>query len=346
MISIVEHIEYLVVNNDCVVIPGWGALISQYTPARIFDKEFIIDKPHKALSFNASINHNDGLLANSLMRRNGLTYNAAMALINQEVVAMKRQLEITGEVGIGRIGCFRKNDEGNSPIFNPYENESKANDYYGLLPLRIKTLSTLDAEVEEVKEPEAKKRDHHFLYIPINRTYLKIAASIIVLLVLAITLTTPISRLGKQNFAGINVVDVISNPGNSSNESHELAIMVPKEAAAKQNKPAIDKEKNVKKEKNDISSDKTKHEVNDGNNDNEDATKNCKFDNGDFQVIVATFYTEKKANKFIKLDGNDNLRISKHGKKFRVIAATGSFKDMTNLQHKVTDRYPGVWVSK
>ena len=31
MISMIEHIEYLMLSNDCVVVPGFGAFIAQYT---------------------------------------------------------------------------------------------------------------------------------------------------------------------------------------------------------------------------------------------------------------------------------------------------------------------------
>jgi hypothetical protein len=62
MYSITRHIEYLVSRHDCVVVPGWGAFIAQYEPARIDAESGLIVPPSRAISFNQSVMHNDGLL--------------------------------------------------------------------------------------------------------------------------------------------------------------------------------------------------------------------------------------------------------------------------------------------
>ena len=79
MISLVQHIEYLMIYNDCVVIPGWGALIANYRPSTV--KGSIMECPQRTIAFNGDINHNDGMLANSLMRRHHMSYEQACSFI-------------------------------------------------------------------------------------------------------------------------------------------------------------------------------------------------------------------------------------------------------------------------
>ena len=68
MFSITEHIEYLMTRHDCVAIPGWGAFIANYNIARYDEEREVMEHPCRTLGFNAGVDHNDGLLVNSIMR--------------------------------------------------------------------------------------------------------------------------------------------------------------------------------------------------------------------------------------------------------------------------------------
>ena len=65
MITITQHIEYLMMYNDCVVIPGWGALIANYASSSVESGK--VARPGRLIGFNSTISHNDGMLATSLM---------------------------------------------------------------------------------------------------------------------------------------------------------------------------------------------------------------------------------------------------------------------------------------
>ena len=85
MITICEHIEYLLRNHDCVIVPGWGAFIAQYQPAS-FTEDGQMLPPSRLIGFNASISHQDGLLASSVMRREKISYDAAS---NKNIITNK-----------------------------------------------------------------------------------------------------------------------------------------------------------------------------------------------------------------------------------------------------------------
>ena len=193
MFSIVEHIEYLTTCHDCVVVPGWGAFIANYSAASYHDDGSVLVRPHRMIGFNASVNHNDGLLAQSLMRREALSYKEAMRFIADSVATFRQQLAMDSEVSMGRLGYFRRN-QGRFIEFVPFYRSNASDQFFGLADFNLKTVETLERE-QLVLEPEALEDQqvavaggrHLF-----TRKAAHIAASVAVLIGLSVVLTTPI----------------------------------------------------------------------------------------------------------------------------------------------------------
>lgn len=185
MISIVEHIEYLMMRHDCVVVPGWGAFIANYTPAAYCeDGSDVFARPCRSIGFNSSVNHNDGLLAQSLVRREGITYDNAMRHITDSVASFRRQLEKGGEVSMGSVGYFRRVD-GRYNEFVPLPQSRDC--YYGLTDLNIQSVTMLEQEENVNELPAVPTRRNEFV-----RKATRVAASVAVLVGLGIVLSTPI----------------------------------------------------------------------------------------------------------------------------------------------------------
>ena len=193
MISIVEHIEYLMMRHDCVVVPGWGAFIANYSPAAYReDGTGLFERPRRSIGFSSSVDHNDGLLAQSLVRREGISYDAAMRHIADSVAAFRRQLDKGGEVSMGSVGYFRR-VEGRYNEFVSFPHVQVRDRYFGLTDLDIKSLAMLEQEEAErqaaavVEVPAEPARRNLFV-----RKATRIAASVVVLLGLGVLLSTPI----------------------------------------------------------------------------------------------------------------------------------------------------------
>lgn len=193
MISIVEHIEYLMMRHDCVVVPGWGAFIANYSPAAYReDGTGLFERPRRSIGFSSSVDHNDGLLAQSLVRREGISYDAAMRHIADSVAAFRRQLDKGGEVSMGSVGYFRRVD-GRYNEFVSFPHVQVRDRYFGLTDLDIKSLAMLEQEEAErqaaavVEVPAEPARRNLFV-----RKAVRVAASVAVLLGLGILLSTPI----------------------------------------------------------------------------------------------------------------------------------------------------------
>lgn len=187
MFSIIEHIEYLMMRYDCVVVPGWGAFIANYCAAHYDEDNSCWKRPHRTIGFNASVNHNDGLLAQSLVRREGLNYDEAMAFIADSVTTFRQQLSMDCEVSMGRLGYFRSS-QGQYIEFVPFYQDNASDRYYGLADLECPTVETLERQEAIDDDSTAIVPNERNIF---SRKATQIAASIAVLLGLGVMLSTP-----------------------------------------------------------------------------------------------------------------------------------------------------------
>ncbi len=188
MFSIIEHIEYLMARHDCVVVPGWGAFIAHYNPSRYDAEREVLEHPRRAVGFNADVSHNDGLLVQSLMRREGMSFDEATRFIADSVATYRQQLSADSEVSMGRLGYFRRND-GRYIEFVPFVHEHSNDGYFGLADVDIQSVAALEQRDAEESRRASVVVEGRNLF---SRRAMRIAASVVVLIGLGIALTTPI----------------------------------------------------------------------------------------------------------------------------------------------------------
>lgn len=63
MIELAQHIEALLLENDCVIVPGLGGFVAHYTPAMRVAEENTFLPPTRIIGFNPQLKMNDGLLS-------------------------------------------------------------------------------------------------------------------------------------------------------------------------------------------------------------------------------------------------------------------------------------------
>lgn len=194
MISMIEHIEFLMLSNDCVVVPGFGAFIAQYTSSNNCAQNSTFTSPKRSISFNASINHNDGLLANSIAKKALIPYAEALKQIEKSTTICRQALSDGSEVPFGRLGFFISNAEGHIE-FIPFHHELANDDFFGLQSFSFPTLAERNAQVateetvsETYSEPEINIGRRNWF----SHKAVQIAASIVMLVCLTFALSTPI----------------------------------------------------------------------------------------------------------------------------------------------------------
>lgn len=145
ILNLSNFIHSLLLENETVIIPGFGAFISTYKPAEIQINE--IKPPTKEISFTQQIKNNDGLLVEIIARNAKISQNNALKRIEKARENMLYELDKGETIIIEKVGklSYNKKDE---IQFVPFKDDNLLLDSFGL-----ETISMKDSE-EKVIEPE------------------------------------------------------------------------------------------------------------------------------------------------------------------------------------------------
>lgn len=125
-----EYVEELLYKHQCVIIPKFGAFISNRKSARLFeDKTFA--PPKRELTFNASLHSNDGLLIKHISETSGVDYNLVEDYVNLTVEGWKKILQQGETLTLNNIGVLRQTPEGRLS-FEVFEDVNYLTDSFGM----------------------------------------------------------------------------------------------------------------------------------------------------------------------------------------------------------------------
>jgi nucleoid DNA-binding protein len=193
--DITSFLRELLFGHDCVIVPGFGGFIGNYSPARIDKADYTFYPPVKQISFNRNINHNDGLLAGKISDSLKVNYGDARNIIDDFVQSVRKKLEKGEKVTFDKIGSFTLNHEG-SMQFEPDTAVNYHLDSYGLETFQFQPLESYDVR---------KRITRHINGKPVsNRSVRKILwrAAVIVPLVgllIAVPLKTDLFKATVEN---------------------------------------------------------------------------------------------------------------------------------------------------
>jgi nucleoid DNA-binding protein len=142
-LDITAFIRELLFGHDCVIVPGFGGFIGNYTPAHIDKSTGTFYPPVKQISFNRNLNHNDGLLVGRISGSANINYGDARNMVEEFVGELRRKLERGEKVVFDNIGSFVNNQEGNVQ-FEPDKNVNYHLDSYGLESFQCMPLEGYD----------------------------------------------------------------------------------------------------------------------------------------------------------------------------------------------------------
>lgn len=224
MERIIEHIERLLLQHDCVIIPDFGGFVLQSVPAVYKGDEHAFLPAHKEIVFNPTLTHNDGLLMESYMQAYKVDFAKAQQLVRKDVAGMKQLLEDNSELPFGAVGLFMKEDE--RLLFMPEKNSEKqfSTQSYGLpafhyLPLSVRQPMTAAsmltaATVSEAETPpptrtektgiteKPEKQSKNIIYqIPVTRTFLQVAGAAAAAILLFFLISTPVGDVNKASYS-------------------------------------------------------------------------------------------------------------------------------------------------
>lgn len=197
MIELAQHIEVLLLENDCVIVPGLGGFVAHYTPAMRVAEENVFLPPTRIIGFNPQLKMNDGLLVQSYMAVYDTDFSDATRIVEKEVAYIFTALHEEGKVDLPNIGELRYSIHGTYD-FAPYDHKITTPYLYGLDSFEMQELAELKKPYMEKTirysvpvVPEDKKRR---VEIKFNRSYLSNAVAMIAVVALFFFLSTPIEN--------------------------------------------------------------------------------------------------------------------------------------------------------
>ncbi len=341
------HITYLLTRHDCVIVPGWGAFVASYEPARIDAAAGVIYPPSRSVAFNSSLSHNDGLLTASIARGQGISYGQANELIAATVKEMRGGLESQGHLIIDQVGTFLPQGDSLAPIFTPANSPLTNADSIFLRPVAAPALREVvrrDAIIRGELSPKPQRR-YGWL-----RAAGRVAASVALLVGLGLLLTTPITVDSDIDRASINPVTTITPPkaAKVANAEEGIANLAKEAKAAIEQEQPAEEVANIAKEAT-IAKVSEKQPAAEAAKPAEPAAKPSRrmLSDDPYCLIVASLPTRDEAETYISRAADKSLQILEKDGKYRIYAATG--RTIAQAQAHINNgslgrNYPGAWV--
>lgn len=217
MIELAQHIEVLLLENDCVIVPGFGGFVAHYAPAVRVEEENIFLPPTRTIGFNPQLKMNDGILVQSYMAVYDTNFSDATRMVEQEVEELIAVLHEEGATDLGNIGEIRYTIH-NTYEFIPYDNKITTPYLYGLDSFEMKDLVALRQSVVTGKTFPILAKEKKNYEIRINRAYLRNAVAMVAAIALFFFMSTPVENtyVAKDNYAQLIPMEIFGKMGQQS----------------------------------------------------------------------------------------------------------------------------------
>lgn len=315
----VSHICHLILRHECVVVPQLGAFIATRQPASYDAQTGVFLPPSRTVSFNSTIAVNDGLLAASIARKEGIPFEEAGKKLSAEIASLNAQLEQDGEISIGFIGRLRKSHN-SAPEFLPSEQLTSVQNGFlqPVTPSRI----DVDEDIKEIRHDASRSP----YFKPWLSSLTKTAAVIALVLGTVYALLVPVF--------GERVSDNMASAGitTSTFTANSQTSIVPGKSIAHELKIAMPKLHNVEDKQSNITETTPGTEI-----------------TPKYYLIVASLPTRAGAEQFITDNHGlpQQLDILEQDGKYRVYIATAQTSAEAlalKSSQGISSRYPDAWV--
>lgn len=181
---VLEHyIGELLYRYNCVVVPTFGAFLTQKTSARINDTTNTFFAPTKSIGFNQQLTSNDGLLVSHIAQAEKRSFESVLTSIEKIAGHWTSQLATGEKLSLPQIGLLWTNAEGKIQ-FQPYLEVNYLTSSFGMasfnaIPVTREILKeevvSLEEKIPFIISPEQRETSSY-------RPYLKYAAILLLAL--------------------------------------------------------------------------------------------------------------------------------------------------------------------
>ena len=145
-----DHIRPLLRDHDCVIIPDFGGLVADVSPARAQPGRQALSPPTKLVAFNQALTRNDGLLVDALSQHLGLSIAQAREAVRAAVAGLQQELDETNRTELPGIGIFRR-AAGRGLAFEYTGTDNLLAAAFGLPELAARPVRVVDARVRSAQ---------------------------------------------------------------------------------------------------------------------------------------------------------------------------------------------------
>lgn len=149
------YIKDLLYRYECIILPGFGAFLTQYEPARIENEQHFYP-PSKRISFNRQLQTNDGLLANYVASVENCSYEVALQRIRNFSGSISLALAEGKTVTFSNIGSFCIESE-NQVAFTPTSEVNYNRSSFGLTSYTASKLEVI-AKTQPISKPAEEQK--------------------------------------------------------------------------------------------------------------------------------------------------------------------------------------------
>lgn len=193
MIDIALHIAYLLTKHECVIIPGFGAFVVSKNRNNN-GGNFYLMPSYYSIGFNSEIIHNDGLLINSIMQVESVSYEAGSERIDQYVKDIQGRLAAKHIVRIAWVGELFHSEEKNI-LFTPFLQLSCHAIHFGLNRFSMPLLSELEDQRNSVAiDNNHRSESKDFDYIRISKNKLRKGITTVAAIFALALISTPLNQ--------------------------------------------------------------------------------------------------------------------------------------------------------
>ena len=145
-----KYVHALLLENETVIVPGFGAFLSNYKPAGINEETNVINPPSKEIIFSQKIRNNDGLLVGYIAENEDIPHFDALKKMEREREEILYKLDKGEKVTLENTGILFL-DESQEIVFEAFQNDNLLLDSFGL---ETTLLTNLEEDEEVVAEVE------------------------------------------------------------------------------------------------------------------------------------------------------------------------------------------------
>ncbi len=156
-----KYISPLLFRYNCVVIPGFGAVLTHEKGASHHEKTHTFYPPTKVMSFNAQLHVGDGILVAHIAAVLSITYEAALRLVKDQVQLWKSELASGNALSLEGLGVFTQNNEAKIS-FTPFHEYNYLPASFGLQAIKVVPKAPLKKTRQQTSEPVVFQLDPQY----------------------------------------------------------------------------------------------------------------------------------------------------------------------------------------